>query len=233
MTGPLDHPHFTADVWRFLAELSQHNDRDWFATHKKRYEQTIRDPALRFIRAMAPRLETLAPALIADDRKLGGSLMRIHRDTRFSLDKTPYKTNVGIQFRHRAGKDVHAPGLYLHLDLEESFLGLGVYQPDNVALPKIRQAIADRPDEWQAIITSPPLASGRWRQSTDALKRPPKGFAPDHPLIDEIKRKSYIVITEITPDLIESPELCDAITERVAEVRAYPAFVCRALGLEF
>lgn len=228
----LDHPHFTPELWRYLAELAQNNDRDWFNAHKDRYERDVRGPALRFIRAMAPRLEAITPALVADDRKIGGSLMRVHRDTRFSPDKTPYKTNVGIQFRHRVGKDVHAPGLYLHLDLDEIFLGVGVYRPEPDALQKIREAIADRPDDWRAIIQIPPLASGRWRQHDEALKRPPKGFAPDHPLIDEIKRKSYIVVTDLDAELIEDPALCDTIAAQLAEVRAYPAFICRALGLE-
>ncbi|MCB9529073.1 MAG: DUF2461 domain-containing protein [Myxococcales bacterium] len=225
-------PIFTEELWRFLAELSAHNDREWFNANKKRYEKHVREPALRFVREMAPRLAELTPALVADDRRAGGSLMRIHRDTRFSPDKTPYKTNVGIQFRHRVGKDVHAPGLYLHLDLDGAFVGVGVYRPEPAALQKIREAIAERPDDWRAIIDSPPIAQGRWRQHDEALKRPPKGFSPDHPLIDEIKRKSYIVVTDLDPELIEDPALCDTIAAQLAAVRAYPAFICRALGLE-
>lgn len=232
MPETLETPHFTGELWQFLVELSQNNDRDWFNTNKKRYEKHVRGPALAFIRAMAPRLERFAPALVADDRKSGGSLMRIYRDTRFSNDKTPYKTNVGIQFRHRAGKDVHAPGLYLHIDLDQVFLGFGAYTPPTPVLTQIREAIRDRPEAWSRIISSAPFTEGGWSQHDLKLKRPPKGFAKDDPLIEEIKRKSFIATTELDAELVESPALCDTVAEQCASVRDYPAFVCAALGLE-
>ncbi|MCA9520487.1 MAG: TIGR02453 family protein, partial [Myxococcales bacterium] len=124
MSATNDGPYFGDETLDFLEELSLNNNRDWFTAHKPRYESFVRDPALAFVRAMAPRLERLAPSLIADDRKMGGSLMRIYRDTRFSKDKTPYKTNIGIHFRHKSAKDVHAPGLYVHVGLDGHFVGV-------------------------------------------------------------------------------------------------------------
>src|SRR5438046_6848292 len=108
--------HFDKATFTFLRELKTHNDRDWFAANKARYLATVQGPALRFIADFAPRLAKITQRLVADPRPVGGSLMRIYRDTRFSKDKAPLKTNVGIQFRHEAGKDVHAPGIYLHLE---------------------------------------------------------------------------------------------------------------------
>ncbi|HLA34612.1 MAG TPA: TIGR02453 family protein, partial [Rhodocyclaceae bacterium] len=83
----------------FLGELAANNDKIWFDANKARYESLVREPALAFVAAMAPQLAQFAPQFRADARKMGGSLMRVFRDTRFSRDKTPYKTNIGIQFR--------------------------------------------------------------------------------------------------------------------------------------
>ncbi|PIP02194.1 MAG: TIGR02453 family protein, partial [Zetaproteobacteria bacterium CG23_combo_of_CG06-09_8_20_14_all_54_7] len=102
--------HFTPATMAYLETLAANNNRDWFQEHKHRYEQDVREPALAFIEAVGARLPAIAPHFTADARKMGGSLMRVYRDSRFSKDKTPYKTNIGIQFRHEAGKDVHAPG---------------------------------------------------------------------------------------------------------------------------
>ena len=106
---------FSAATFSFLEELAAHNNRAWFEANKSRYESVVREPALQFIAAMAPLLAEFAPHFRAEPRRVGGSLMRVHRDTRFSRDKSPYKTNIGIQFRHALGKDVHAPGFYLHV----------------------------------------------------------------------------------------------------------------------
>ena len=115
---------FQPTLLAFLRDLKANNNRDWFNAHKPDYEQLVREPALGFISAMGPPLAKFAPMFVAVPRKSGGSLMRVYRDTRFSRDKTPYKTNVGIQFRHEYGKDVHAPGYYFHIDPDQVFPAL-------------------------------------------------------------------------------------------------------------
>ncbi|MDX8392212.1 MAG: TIGR02453 family protein, partial [Mariprofundaceae bacterium] len=127
---------FSTASFDFLRQLSGNNNRDWFNTHKNTYEMTVREPARAFIRAMQPELADFAPQFVTDDRKVGGSLMRIYRDVRFSKNKLPYKTNIGIQFRHKQGKDVHAPGFYLHIEAEEVFVGAGIWHPDSGTLKK-------------------------------------------------------------------------------------------------
>ena len=129
----------------FLQDLRSNNERGWFTANRERYEETVREPAHAFIRTMAPALAAISPHFRADDRKTGGSLMRVHRDTRFARDKTPYKTNVGIQFRHALGRDVHAPGFYVHLEPESAFLGAGVWRPDSGATFMIRARIDEEP----------------------------------------------------------------------------------------
>ncbi|MGM8892045.1 TIGR02453 family protein, partial [Psychrobacter sp. 1Y1] len=101
---------FTPECFDFLNELSVNNDREWFKANQARYEDNVRTPALTFIEMMQPHILALSPRLTAVPKKVGGSMMRPQRDSRFSKDKTPYKTNVGIQFRHFQAKDVHAPG---------------------------------------------------------------------------------------------------------------------------
>src|SRR5271157_3854606 len=107
-----DTAFFSPDVFVFLRQLKRNNDRKWFAKNKARYRTSIAEPALSFIGGFAPQLEKISPFLVADARPTRGSLFRIHRDTRFSPDKRPFKTNVAMRFSHR-GKDVHSPGFYL------------------------------------------------------------------------------------------------------------------------
>ena len=104
-----DTPFFCPELFDFLRQLKRHNNRDWFAKNKQRYEEAVRDPALMFISSFGPHLRKLSPHFVADPRPTRGSLFRIYRDTRFSADKHPYKTHVGIHFSHASGKDAHAP----------------------------------------------------------------------------------------------------------------------------
>ena len=107
---------FTPQSVAFLSELKANNNRDWFKENKTRYEELVLDVALNFIQSMQGPLEEIAPNFTAIPKRMGGSLMRVYRDTRFSKNKTPYKTNIGIQFRHEQAKDVHSPGYYVHID---------------------------------------------------------------------------------------------------------------------
>ena len=143
-------PGFGKPALAFLAELSQNNNRDWFNTNKARYESDVLDPALAFIHAMQEPLAEIAPHFVAQATRVGGSLMRIYRDTRFSKEKTPYKTNIGIQFRHEQAKDVHSPGFYVHVDPQQVFFGVGMWRPDAEPLQSIRARIAARPAQWSS-----------------------------------------------------------------------------------
>jgi uncharacterized protein (DUF2461 family) len=111
---------FSPELFSFLADLRANNNRDWFAANKDRYEDHLLEPALAFIEDFAPLLEKISPHFRADPRPSGGSLFRIYRDTRFSKDKSPYKANVGIHFKHERAKDTSAPGYYLHIGPDES-----------------------------------------------------------------------------------------------------------------
>src|ERR1051325_7956607 len=99
---------FGPELFSFLGDLRANNNREWFAANKQRYEEQLLEPALAFIEAFAPRLEKISPHFRADPSPSGGSLFRIYRDTRFAKDKTPYKTNLGIHFRHEAAGNAYA-----------------------------------------------------------------------------------------------------------------------------
>src|SRR5438045_6944819 len=121
-------PHFTPKLFSFLRDLAENNDRGWFAANKERYERDVRGPALRFVSDFGPRLAKFAPSLAADPRPVGGSMFRIHRDTRFSRDKSPYKDHVGLHFFHQAAKKAPSvPGFYLHLMPGQSFAAAGIW----------------------------------------------------------------------------------------------------------
>jgi uncharacterized protein (TIGR02453 family) len=227
-----DFAGFGPDLVAFLEDLRFHNEREWFQEHKARYEASVREPALAFIEAMAPRLAKISPELSAEAKKSGGSLMRIYRDLRFARDAAPYKTNLGIQFRHRAGKDVHAPGLYLHVEPGEVFLGAGAWRPASAPLRQIRQAIVDRPDAWRAAIGEAGYAAS-WSLGGESLSRAPRGFDPEHPLIEDIKRKDFIALRGLDEGEILGPGFVDEISLRFAAATPLMRFLCQAIGVGY
>ena len=223
---------FGPDLATFLEELRSNNDRDWFTANRERYEETVREPARAFIRAMAPALAAISPHFRSDDRKTGGSLMRIHRDTRFSRDKTPYKTNVGIQFRHALGRDVHAPGFYVHLEPGSAFLGAGVWRPDSGALFMIRARIDEEPDAWREVRDGEAFGAS-FRLGGESLKRVPRDFAKDHPLAEDLKRKDFIAIHELPLGDALGTRFPDLAAARMREAGGFMRFLCEALDVPF
>jgi uncharacterized protein (TIGR02453 family) len=223
---------FDPELFDFLRDLREHNDRDWFAANKPRYEQFVLEPALAFVEDFAPRLEKISPHLRADPRPSGGSLFRIYRDTRFSKDKTPYKTNVGIHFRHELAKDAYAPGFYLHLSPGEVFAGGGIWHPDTPTVTKIREAIVSDPDGWRKATRTGAFAK-TFRLGGDSLKRPPSGFDADHPLIDDLKRKDFFGWTELTERDVTSPSFLDVYARLCRTAAPLMRFLCEAVGVRY
>ena len=216
----------------FLAELGDNNNRDWFQANKARYDDCVLEPAFDFIVAVGERLPSISTHLVAIPKRTGGSLMRVYRDTRFSRDKTPYKTNIGIQFRHEQARDVHAPGLYFHLDNDECFLGVGMWHPDRDALAAIRAAIRDNGATWKRVRDEDSFRSV-FELGGESLKRPPRGFPADHRYIDDLKRKDFIGIARMAPRWAASPGLAEQVAAKFAAGKGLMRFLCRALELPF
>lgn len=223
---------FPPQLLPFLDELAANNNRPWFAENKARYEEAVLSPALSFVEHMAPKIDKLSPYFEAIPKRSGGSIMRVYRDTRFGNDKTPYKTNLGIQFRHRRGKDIHAPGYYLHIHRGEAFLGVGCWRPDSAALAKIRQRIDEKPEDWLAILNSRSFKR-QFEWGGDTLKRPPRGYCAEHPLIRSLKQKDFIVIKPLLDSAIEDDDFAKATLKSFRAARPLMQFLCQALELGF
>jgi len=220
--------YFTRSTFQFLKDLKANNNREWFAEHKHRYEGQLKDPALRFIEAFGPELRKLSPHFMATPR----SLFRIYRDTRFSKDKTPYKTAAGVHFRHDSAKDAHAPGFYVHIAPGECFVALGIWHPDSKTLLKIRERIVGDPAAWKKVSRSKSFAT-RYALEGDSLKRAPKGFDPEHPLIEDLRRKDFIGVQQVPQSFITNPELPKELARTFRKGVPMVRFLCDALSVAF
>lgn len=221
---------FGSDLFPFLAELGLNNERDWFMENKARYESSVREPALEFIRQMAPKLAKISKHFQAIDKKTGGSLMRVNRDVRFSKNKEPYKTNVGIQFRHEAGKDVHAPGFYLHIEPGSVFVGIGMWHPEASALKAVRDHIVDAPAAWKKARDDAGFRK-YFELGGESLKRPPRGFDADHPYIEDLLRKDHIAMCELKGSAVSKPGFVELVADHFAAAKPYVKFLGKALDL--
>ena len=223
---------FPAQTLGFLRELARNNEREWFNANKHRYEAQVRAPALAFIESMSPRLLRISGQFNAIAKKSGGSLMRVYRDTRFSKEKIPYKTNIGIQFRHRLGKDVHAPGFYLHIEPDDCFIGAGIWHPESRPLAMIRDFIADNPAAWKAALAHKPFRRD-FQLAGDTLTRPPRGYPADHPLIDDLKRKDFIALKAFDPERIQLPKFVDFVARSFSDAAPLVRYLCTAVEVSF
>ncbi len=226
-------PGFPKELFKFLTELGNNNNRDWFNENKVRYRSNVAEPICQFIALMGPRLFKISKYYIADPRFHGGSMFRIYRDTRFSKDKRPYKEHVGCHFRHVAGKDAHAPGFYVHVEPKQLLIGGGVWLPPGPVLHKIRTAIAEKPDEWSKLNTNKTFKQYFGQISGDQLKRPPRGFASDHPQIEDIKRKSFYVMRAFDPALGLTPTFIQEVEKVFKAASPMMEFLTKAVELKY
>jgi uncharacterized protein (TIGR02453 family) len=227
--------YFSSGVFTFLRELEANNNREWWEDNKDRYVRLIREPAKEFIADFGPRLQSISDRFVADTRTNGGSLMRPYRDTRFSKDKTPLKENVGIQFRHEMGKDVHAPGFYLHIAPRDCWAGVGMWRPEPKVARRIREAIHDRPEEWKR--------ATKYKSFTDVwtidpgedelLKRVPKEFDPDFVYADDLRMKSFTAGHRLTQKAVTSPDFDDIVGKAFKAAGNYTEFLCTSIGLPY
>jgi uncharacterized protein (TIGR02453 family) len=217
--------YFTPALFAFLRQLKARNTREWFLEHREQFTRDVEEPMLRFIADLAPRLKTVAPAFVADPRRTGGSMYRIYRDTRFSADKTPYKTAAAASFAHEQKKQrPSVPGFYLHLEPGDCMGGGGIYHPDMPTLTRIRTAIAEDPKGWRRV-----LATGLEIEG-DTLSRAPAGFAPTHPLIADIRRKDFYTLLPFTQREVCSNDFLDRYVETCRRVAPLVRFLTEALG---
>lgn len=216
----------------FLEQLAANNNREWFRDNKARYDEQVLDVALRFIQSMQDPLATIAPNFTALPQRAGGSLMRVYRDTRFSHNKLPYKTNIGIQFRHQRAKDVHSPGYYVHIDPDRVFVGVGMWRPDADSLRAIRERIVAKPSAWSGALQDPKFRR-HFELGGESLSRAPRGFDKDHELIDDIKRTSFIAVRDLDVEDCLSPQFQRKVETSFAAASPFMKFLCNAVDVPF
>jgi len=224
--------HFNKQFFGFLKELKQNNAREWFQANKERYRSVVQEPLLGFISDFSDPLYDISHEFVADPRPSGGSMFRIYRDVRFAKDKSPYKTHAAAQFRHRAGRDAHAPGFYLHLEPGNVFVGAGSWHPGGEAIGHIRTAIAENSKKWQKILDDPEFSKSH-KLVGESLKRPPRGLDPEHPLIEELKRKDFISIENFSQTKACSASFIDAVAESFRTAAPLVKFLTEAVGQPF
>ena len=217
--------HFDKNVFTFLNDLKKNNDREWFQANKHRYERDLKEPFLDFIADADGPLASISMHIVADPKPVGGSLFRIYRDVRFSKDKSPYKTAAGAHFQV-GGKGVHGPGYYLHIEPRASFVGGGIWMPDGPTLQKIRERIVAKPTEWAPVA---PLVG----DDENRLKRPPRGFDPDHPFIEDIKRKSFTAGDPLTQKEVLSDDFMDIFITKCRQIAPLMKFLANAAGVKW
>ncbi len=239
MTATSANP-FRPALFTFLRDLQKNNQREWFEANKSRYEDHLKDPALTFISAIGPPLARVSPHFNAIPKATGGSLFRIYRDTRFSKDKTPYKTHLGIQFRHKQAKDVHAPGFYLHVEpgasrasaMGGSMIGVGIWHPDGPSLRGIRDAIVADGRAWKRA-----RDNKKFRQlfelGGESLKRPPRGYDQDHPFVEDLKLKDFVGYAKLSQKQILAPDFPEVFAGHCRAAAPFVRWLCQAVGVPF
>jgi uncharacterized protein (TIGR02453 family) len=224
--------YFTPALFSFLRQLKAHNDREWFLSHRARFVADVEAPMLEFIGRVGPHLSAITRAVIADPRRSGGSMFRIYRDTRFSADKSPYKSHVAASFPHEAKRDKRTelaavPGFYLHLEPGDSCGGGGIYRPDMTTLTRIRTAMIQRNKEWAAVKRTGVEIEG------DSLARAPAGFDPRHPFVDDLRRKDLYTLTSFTEQEVCGPDFLERYLESCRASAPLVSFLSKAMGLRW
>jgi uncharacterized protein (TIGR02453 family) len=225
-------PSFTAELFGFLDDLAANNDRTWFKANRQRYEDAVLEPALAFVAAFAGQLAPISRHYVAEARPVGGSLFRLQRDTRFSKDKTPYKTNLGISFRHQRRTDAHTPAFYLHLQPGNVFAAAGMWHPERTALARVRDAIVARPERWLRAAHGEPFAAA-YRLGGESLLRPPRGYDPASPLLDDLKRKDFFGVAELPEEVVLAPDFLDEYAHLCRVAAPFMRFLCDAVNVPF
>jgi uncharacterized protein (TIGR02453 family) len=228
-TSGKSEPSFTPDFFRFLRELAKNNNKTWFTANKTRYETAVRDPSFAFVRAVGPRLGTVSKHLVADPRPVGGSVMRIYRDIRFSRDKSPYKTAVGIHFPHEGtgADEEHLPGFFLHLAPGDSWVYAGMWMPEPARVLQIRKAIVARSSDWKKVHAAVHEIEG------EQLKRPPPGFDPGHPWIVDLRRKGFTSGVSIKDAEVTRHDFPESFVDHCQSLDPLNRFLARAVGVAY
>jgi len=183
---------FSSKTLSFLRALRRNNDRAWFHAHREEYEAHVRGPMVAIVERLALDLRPFAPELVVDPK---GSLFRPWRDTRFSENKAPLKTNVAATFPHRALGRLNGAGLYFEVAPTHVWIGGGMYAPDSAQLHAVRAHIAEHHRQLDAIVKSPAFRKLGGLQG-ETVSRVPRGFPRDHVAVAYLRHKQFLGFRE-------------------------------------
>ena len=201
---------FSPQALQFFTGLKRHNNRPWFQARKDTYEKAVKEPMVEMILMVGEALRRFAPEMVADPRS---SLYRIYRDTRFSRDKTPYKTQAAAIFPVR-GLPKHAgPGLYFHFSTEEVLIGGGIYMPGPKVLRAVREEIAASPRRFLSILEERRFRTAFGKLEGEALQSMPRGFSADLPAAEYLKYKQFLFAKAFPPRLALSSRLLPTVLD--------------------
>jgi len=204
---------FSPEALAFLRALKRNNRREWFQPRKEKYESLIKGPMLHLIDCLNQRFMDFAPEYITPPQK---SVYRIYRDTRFSKDKTPYKSRVSAIFpRHTAVKRSGAV-LYFHFTEKELLIFGGVYAPEREELLAYRNLVAEQHEEFRHILANKDLKRLTNGLEGEQLSRIPKGFSEDHPAEALLRHRQWFLESTLDVKIIHSPKLVSEMARRFA-----------------
>jgi uncharacterized protein (TIGR02453 family) len=219
-------PRFSDKTIKFLRALKRNNRREWFNAHKDEYEQHVRQPMTAMVERLAEDFREFAPELVASPKL---SMYRIYRDTRFSENKTPYKTHVAAVFPTRGLLKHEGAGLYFHISPEEVWVGGGMYSPQPAQLYAVREHIAGNVRELRKIVESPGFRRHVGQLEGEKLTRVPRGFAKDHEAAEYLKHRHFLAGAEFPPALAASPKLYGTLLTIFNQVIPLSRFLNRPL----
>jgi uncharacterized protein (TIGR02453 family) len=195
-------PRFTADTLKFLRALKRNNRREWFQPRKEQYAAHVRAPMVKIIERLAGDIREFAPEIVVDVKT---SIYRIYRDTRFSEDKTPYKTHVAASFPWRGLEKHEGAGLYFHVGPGEVWIGGGMYAPPTPLLHAVREHIASNARRLRTIIESSAFRRTVGELEGERLQRVPRGFPRDHEAAELLKYRQFLAGCDLPPDFAADP----------------------------
>ncbi len=225
--------YFSDRTFKFLRGLARHNERGWFQAHKADYEAYVRAPFLQLLLDVQPGLAKVSEHYRADPKPVGGSLFRLHRDTRFATDKTPYKRWQGARLFHARGRQVEAPSFYLHVEPAACFIGAGLWHPQPATQRMVRQFIFDNPGSWKAAAHAPAFGRRYDIQAIEKLVRPPRGFPAEFEYIEDLKHRNFVAVRKLDDAVLLGPTLRQTLEKDLQGLAPFVDYLCAALDLEF
>ena len=217
---------FPPEMMQFFRSLKRNNRREWFQPRKEIYEQQIKAPMLELIAAINDELRKFAPEYVTEPKK---ALFRIYRDTRFSADKTPYKTHIAASFARRGGERLGTGGFYFSVSHETIEVAAGIWHPDRDVTLAVRNHIAGAHEELRQMLADKKSRKLAGELRGDSLSRTPKGFDPAHPAADFLKMKDWVLDVTLDPALAITPRLHPAIAERFRAMAPVVGYLNRPL----